>query len=37
MRYILDLQEADTSPEERRGLSNTSDWLCYSTTSWSFC
>ncbi|WP_246036418.1 MULTISPECIES: SapB/AmfS family lanthipeptide [Cellulomonas] len=37
MSYILDLQGSATDREQSRDISTTSNWLCYSTTSWFFC
>jgi len=37
MRFVLELQDADTEQEAHRDLSTTSNWACYSTTSWWFC
>lgn len=37
MNYVLILQNLSTEQEAHRGLSTTSDWFCYSTTSWLFC
>jgi hypothetical protein len=34
---VLELQQSGVEQEATRDISNTSNWLCYSTTSWWFC
>lgn len=37
MIFVLELQHSETAQDSRRGISNASNWLCYSTTSVWFC
>ncbi len=35
--FVLELQASSVERASTRGLSTTSNWLCYSTTSWFLC